>query len=474
MQRNALAELEKCRTSGDGMEQEEDMAAKELLQKLTQSFNDEEKVEENPIGNQTMSRVINQCGRSNIPQRSLSMDSSSTIERIKKRKTSTSNLTNGSSTKTQYSLPLPGLHSLYRRQEGAKRSLAPMEPKGELIKLKPRLVTPASSLPEHKKTKPPKFVPYEPYPGAINPLVPEKANNSDSRKMIKRNKNNLDIHVLVSQMSTIRTHELQESQVTVPVAESTKDLSELENLKAKLKKTSEERDYYQGQFKFQTQVNAELKNLLVASVGEDLLTRVNVLTEDKLQLARALLDTANNLTTHTEQIEFLAGQCEVWRSKFLASSVMVEELARWKADLTQKNQMLTESTKQLLHATHQLRDMQLEILKNLKFLAKIRYLNLPASDVITLSAENLNILQQMVLHTGVGMPDGNLNISTVSTSPLCEAEKYAVQSLDFISQPLMATDEAIKALFGQTQRPFNTPAKCSLEKDETSTGTQSK
>jgi len=67
------------------------------------------------------------------------------------------------------------------------------------------------------------------------------------------------------------------------------------------------------------QVNGELKNLLVAAVGEDLETRVHLLTEDKLQLARALLNSAQRLSTHQEQTEWLAGQCEVWRSKFLAS-----------------------------------------------------------------------------------------------------------------------------------------------------------
>lgn len=106
---------------------------------------------------------------------------------------------------------------------------------------------------------------------------------------------------------------------------------------------------------------------------------------------------------------------------------MIEELARWKADLTHKNQMLNESTKQLLHATHQIREIQLDMLKQLKFLAKIRYLNLPATDVISLSAENLNILQRMVLHSGLGIPEATLKLSSATTSPLCEAEKYAVQ-----------------------------------------------
>ncbi|XP_061394207.1 uncharacterized protein LOC133329759 [Musca vetustissima] len=442
----AFMEMAKGRTSGDGMEQED-------LQ---------EKVGEQAVAApQTDNQVsgANDVEVSNIRKESIT---AALDNKQKTRKTSSCS----NSGKANNGLPLPGLHTLYRRPECITRSLKPVVPKGELIMMKPRLVDPVNAVPEHKKTKPPKFIPFEPYPGAVNPIVPKARSGSitprtGNTNSVKANRNNLDIGVLVSQMSSIRTQELQDASGTeatsdssYPQNTSTVNSEELEKLKEELKKVKEERDYFQGQFKFQTQVNAELKNLLVASVGEDLLTRVNVLTEDKLQLARALLDTAKNLTTHTEQIEFLAGQCEVWRSKFLASSVMVEELARWKADLTQKNQMLTESTKKLLHTTHQLRQMHLDMLKNLKFLAKIRYLNLPATDVVNLAVENLNILQQMVLHSGVGMPEGDLTISSASTSPLCDSEKYAVQALEFISQPLMATDEAIKALFGQTQRPY--------------------
>ncbi|XP_065371479.1 uncharacterized protein LOC135963510 [Calliphora vicina] len=436
----ALMELERCRTSGDGMEQED------LQEKVDQT---QTAPETNTIDNK---KELHKDKQSSLREEQFKQVS---------RKTSGSSVTN----KANQGLPLPGLHTLYRRPDCITRSLKPVVPKGELVMMKPRLVDPINALPEHKKNKPPKFIPFEPYTGAVNPIVSkQKSGSATPRTMTtKSNRNNLDIGILVTQMSSMRTQELQEPEGEIKDdATSQRDGSdvqnakELDNLREELKKLKEERDYFQGQFKFQTQVNAELKNLLVASVGEDLLTRVNVLTEDKLQLARALLDTANNLTTHTEQIEFLAGQCEVWRSKFLASSVMVEELARWKADLTQKNQMLNESTKKLLHTTHQLRQMQLEMLKNLKFLAKIRYLNLPASDVITLSAENLNILQQMVLHSGVGMPESDISISSASTSPLCDSEKYAVQALEFISQPLMATDEAIKALFGQAQRPYAT------------------
>ncbi|XP_037940922.1 uncharacterized protein LOC119673888 [Teleopsis dalmanni] len=423
-----------CRTSGDGMEEETTSP----------------KVDPNSKDNNDSTTKLDTSAQ--LPKQKDNL----LEENVHIRKPSVS------STNSSNNL-LPGLHSLYRRPETIIRSLAPVIPTGELVQLKPRLIT-TPVKPQHKKTKPPKFVPYEPYPGAVNPIVPNSNSGHSMPKGYRINRNNLDIGVLVDHMSTMRTQELHAdtNNETCNVDATNTTNEELQTLKAELKKVKEERDYFQGQFKFQTQVNSELKNLLVASVGEDLQTRVNLLTEDKLQLARALLDTANNLTTHTEQIEFLAGQSEVWRSKFLASSVMVEELARWKADLTQKNQMLNESTKRLLHCVHQLREIQLEILKNLKFIAKIRYLNIPSTDVISLSSENLNILQQMVLHSGVGIPDTNLSISSASTNPLCDAEKYAVHALEFISQPLMATDEAIRALFGQTQRSFGGTSNSSI------------
>lgn len=105
------------------------------------------------------------------------------------------------------------------------------------------------------------------------------------------------------------------------------DANKIERLlyERRLADMKKERDSFECQLKFQVQVNSELKNLLVAAVGEDLQTHVNVLTEDKLQLARALLSSAQNLSTHTEQIEYLANQSEVWRSKFLASRSVAKE-----------------------------------------------------------------------------------------------------------------------------------------------------
>lgn len=137
-----------------------------------------------------------------------------------------------------------------------------------------------------------------------------------TKKPRTSSRNNLDLNVLVSHVSNLSTNELNQSaNQSILDFEATQRL-EYEKQLSELRK---ERDYFESQLKFQVQVNTELKNLLVAAVGEDLQTRVNVLTEDKLQLARALLNSAHNLSTHTEQIEYLAGQSEVWRSKFLAS-----------------------------------------------------------------------------------------------------------------------------------------------------------
>lgn len=137
-----------------------------------------------------------------------------------------------------------------------------------------------------------------------------------TKKPRTSSRNNLDLNVLVSHVSNLSTSEMNQSANQSMIDFENKQRLEYEK---KLTELSKERDYFEGQLKFQVQVNTELKNLLVAAVGEDLQTRVNVLTEDKLQLARALLNSAHNLSTHTEQIEYLAGQSEVWRSKFLAS-----------------------------------------------------------------------------------------------------------------------------------------------------------
>lgn len=125
---------------------------------------------------------------------------------------------------------------------------------------------------------------------------------------------------------------------------------------------------------------------------------------------------------------------------------MVEELARWKASLLQKNKLLLESNKQMLETMSQVRDMQVDVLKNLKFLAQIKTLSLPSSNLLDVTAECLNISENLVLHSGIGMP-ANLDLNGLDMTTT--AEKLAVEALQHSNKTLMSTDEAFKAIVDQ-------------------------
>lgn len=103
---------------------------------------------------------------------------------------------------------------------------------------------------------------------------------------------------------------------------------------------------------------------------------------------------------------------------------MVEELARWKASLMQKNKNLVESNKQMLETMSTLREIGAETLGYMKFLAQIKSLNLPSGNVLDIFAESLAISQQMILHSGIGMP---VAIDTTGLDPMTPAEKGAIE-----------------------------------------------
>lgn len=103
---------------------------------------------------------------------------------------------------------------------------------------------------------------------------------------------------------------------------------------------------------------------------------------------------------------------------------MVEELARWKASLMQKNKSLSESNKQMLETMSTLREMGAETLGYMKFLAQIKSLNLPSGNALDVFAECLAITQQMILHSGIGMPTA---IDLAGLDPMTPAEKRAIE-----------------------------------------------
>ncbi|OWR53396.1 golgin-45 like protein [Danaus plexippus plexippus] len=185
--------------------------------------------------------------------------------------------------------------------------------------------------------------------------------------------------------------------------------------------------------------------MLVASMGEDLEFQVHSLNEDKKHLANALLNSAQHLSTHQEQTEWLAGQCEVWRSKFLASSLMIEELAMCKKVLTEKTVNLQQSITQLLDERCRIRDMLICTYKNLYGLHENWLENIAISEymgnknrpignlnftttmphsanVLDLASTNLKLSEN--ISSSIEKPDVS-HLDKLST--VTEAEKYAEQ-----------------------------------------------
>lgn len=266
-------------------------------------------------------------------------------------------------------------------------------------------------------------------------MIPFPLSNNKVRKPQKINKNNLDVNELVRHINFTKNSCENHANIA-------KDLSHGDGEIAQLKK---ERDDFERQLRFQMQVNSELKMLLLSAIGDEDSSKISNLTEDKMKIAE-------HLSSNTEKIEFLAGQSEVWRSKFLASSLMVEELAKWKAALSDKNLHLTTSNKRLFETIASVREMSLELYSNVKFLSGIQETNLKSSNVLDLSAECLNISQQLVLNSGkIGMPER----LTVNLDPLTLAQKQAIAVMESSSDFLKATDDASKAICNQASQEIN-------------------
>jgi hypothetical protein len=134
-----------------------------------------------------------------------------------------------------------------------QNSTRPVTPSGQIINLVPKTITQIKKerhILHSLKSKEPKFIPYEPYKAAVNPIIPlEKKKN-------KGTKNNLDINVMVTQLSLLKTQEINkeyENDNKSVIVES-----EIESLKKKyeteIQKLKEENSQLENQLKFQAQV----------------------------------------------------------------------------------------------------------------------------------------------------------------------------------------------------------------------------
>lgn len=142
-------------------------------------------------------------------------------------------------------------------------------------------------------------------------------------------------------------------------SEARQELAEAKHTLGKLK-DSERRllqdiEGLSNQLRVQTEVNRELKKLLVASVGNDLQYHFERLAREKNQLILENEALSQNTAQLAEQLERMSIQCDVWRSKFLASRVMADELTNSRAVLQRQHRDTEGALRDLLSEREQLR-----------------------------------------------------------------------------------------------------------------------
>lgn len=80
------------------------------------------------------------------------------------------------------------------------------------------------------------------------------------------------------------------------------------------------------QLVIQSKVNADLKKLLVASIGDDLQHKVDALVRTKIQLANEIDDYTKKLLEDYEDLDKLTIQADIWHSKYKASRLLEDQL----------------------------------------------------------------------------------------------------------------------------------------------------
>uniref|UniRef100_F6Q2R5 Basic leucine zipper nuclear factor 1 n=1 Tax=Monodelphis domestica TaxID=13616 RepID=F6Q2R5_MONDO len=154
------------------------------------------------------------------------------------------------------------------------------------------------------------------------------------------------------------------------VPDPRKEVSELKNRVEKLKNSEkrllQDKEGLSNQLRVQTEVNRELKKLLVASVGDDLQYHFERLAREKNQLILENEALGRNTAQLSEQLERMSIQCDVWRSKFLASRVMADELTNARATLQRQSRDAQSAIQDLLSEREQFRQEMIDTQKLLE------------------------------------------------------------------------------------------------------------
>ncbi|XP_046543162.1 golgin-45-like [Haliotis rubra] len=233
----------------------------------------------------------------------------------------------------------------------------------------------------------------------------------------------------------------RESRFTVPSPSSTilqleQELGVVRPSKDEYDRLKQENEQLKQDLDVQHKVNTELKKLLIASVGEDLERRVERLARDKAELSMEVGGYTRKVTEDYENLDKVSIQADMWRTKFLASRVMIDELASARAFYSLQYQESQDALQQLLTERHELRANLLETMKCLQQvkgafdpLNAHKSTNLLSTNVIDLA----RMSQQLSEAIRYRLLPGKLNIQTIINiedqldNSMTHAESFANQ-----------------------------------------------
>uniref|UniRef100_A0A3B5KYM6 Basic leucine zipper nuclear factor 1 n=1 Tax=Xiphophorus couchianus TaxID=32473 RepID=A0A3B5KYM6_9TELE len=237
---------------------------------------------------------------------------------------------------------------------------------------------------------------------------------------------------------------------------------QLEKLQNSERRLLQDKEGLSNQIRVQTEVNRELKKLLVASVGDDLEYQFERLAREKNQLILENEALGRSLSHTAEQLERMSIQCDVWRSKFLAIS---------KAELTNARAALQRQIREAQGAIQDLllereefsRDMVLshrsleQLLVSLQWGRQQTYY--PSAQPLSigeLAAANHKLADAINSHL-LGKNNANSTVSKGSSAPaehLCStpAEKMAEKVLKVLN-PITCSENKAEPAFSDSTSP---------------------
>ncbi|XP_053166222.1 golgin-45 isoform X2 [Hemicordylus capensis] len=268
-------------------------------------------------------------------------------------------------------------------------------------------------------------------------------------------------------------HQRETLTLSDGISDTKKELLELKSEIGKLKNSErrllQDKEGLSNQLHVQTEVNRELKKLLVASVGDDLQYHFERMAREKNQLILENEALGRNVSQLSEQLERMSIQCDVWRSKFLASRVMTDELTNSRAILQRQTRDAQSAIQDLLNerdqfcqemiATHKLME---ELLVSLQWgRQQTYYPSAQPCSTAELAAVNLKLARAVTSHLLGNTDSTNSPKKGSSATELCNtpAEKMAEMVLRMLD-PGTCTEASSELSFSEpSSSSFLSPKK---------------